>query len=92
MKIEIEIECSPEEARRFLGLPDLAPLQAAALNTLQDQMRDAIQKSDPEALLSQWMPVGLKNWESLQRQFFDAMVRQGKPEDEAIRSKKNETK
>ena len=27
MKVNVEIDCTPEEARAFFGLPDVAPLQ-----------------------------------------------------------------
>jgi hypothetical protein len=27
MKVTVEIDCTPEEARRFLGLPDVVPMQ-----------------------------------------------------------------
>ena len=27
MKVNIEVDCTPDEARRFLGLPDVAPMQ-----------------------------------------------------------------
>jgi len=26
MKINVEVDCTPEEARRFMGLPDLSPV------------------------------------------------------------------
>ena len=29
MKITIEIDCTPDEARQFVGLPDVKPMQAA---------------------------------------------------------------
>ena len=29
MKVQIEIDCTPAEARAFLGLPDVAPLNEA---------------------------------------------------------------
>src|SRR6516164_5311770 len=31
MKFKIDIDCTPEEARAFLGLPDVKPLQEALL-------------------------------------------------------------
>ena len=34
MKVNVDIECTPEEARVFLGLPNVAPLQAAMLDHL----------------------------------------------------------
>jgi hypothetical protein len=29
MKVHIDIDCTPEEARTFFGLPDLQPMQEA---------------------------------------------------------------
>ena len=31
LKITIDIDCTPDEARQFMGLPDVKPLQAAVL-------------------------------------------------------------
>ena len=31
MKITVEIDCTPDEARQFLGLPDMKPMQAALM-------------------------------------------------------------
>ena len=28
MKVTVDVDCTPEEARRFLGLPDLTPVHA----------------------------------------------------------------
>jgi hypothetical protein len=29
MKVTVEVDCTPEEARGFLGLPDVVPIQQA---------------------------------------------------------------
>lgn len=34
MKITIDVDCTPDEARRFLGLPDVAPMQEALMAQL----------------------------------------------------------
>ena len=57
MKVNLEVDCTPEEARRFLGLPDLQPMQEAVMAKLQQQMLDAIAAGSPEALLKAWMPM-----------------------------------
>ena len=31
MKIKIDVDCTPQEARAFLGLPDVAPMQKAMM-------------------------------------------------------------
>jgi hypothetical protein len=33
MKVNIEIDCTPLEARQFIGLPDLAPMQTAVMTS-----------------------------------------------------------
>ena len=57
MKVTVEIDCTAEEARRFLGLPDLVPIQQAIMETLQQRMQSAIDATTPEALLKAWMPM-----------------------------------
>jgi hypothetical protein len=56
MKFNVEIECTPEEARRFLGLPDVQPMQAALMADLQARLQDAARALEPEALWKMWMP------------------------------------
>ena len=38
MKVSIDIECTPEEARRAIGLPDLTPLHDRYLAALMQGM------------------------------------------------------
>ena len=38
MKVNIEIDCTPLEARQFFGLPDVQPMQTAVMEKLQQQM------------------------------------------------------
>ena len=72
MKITIDVDCTPEEARAFLGLPDVAPVQQAFVDELQKRMHDAFAKMDPEAMIKGWMPQGAPDWEQWQK-----MWRQG---------------
>jgi hypothetical protein len=32
--VAVEVDCTPEEARRFLGLPDVVPVQQALMEKL----------------------------------------------------------
>lgn len=57
MKFNIEIDCTPEEARSFFGLPDVKPMQAAVLKKMEQQMLDALAQASPEALLKHWLPA-----------------------------------
>ena len=35
MKMNITVECTPEEARAFLGLPDITPVNEALVNSVK---------------------------------------------------------
>jgi hypothetical protein len=58
MKVKIDIDCTPEEARAFFGLPDLGPLQQQFLAAMQERMKSAMGALDPEAMMKAWMPGG----------------------------------
>ncbi len=57
MKVTIEIDCTPEEARVFMGLPDVKPMQEAVLAKMERQMLDGIESIAPESVLKSWMGV-----------------------------------
>jgi len=54
MKLNVEIDCTPQEARQFMGLPDVQPMQDAVMDKLQQQMVSNIDKVSPEALMKSW--------------------------------------
>jgi hypothetical protein len=54
MKVNVEIDCTPLEARQFFGLPDVQPMQTAVMDKLQQQMLANIEKVSPEALMQSW--------------------------------------
>jgi uncharacterized protein DUF6489 len=82
MKISIDVECTPEEARRFLGLPDVGPMQDQLLADLGGRMKTTLESMDPETLVKTWLPAGLQGLESAQKMFWSqigqAAARAGK--------------
>jgi hypothetical protein len=70
MKVHVDIECTPEEARAFLGLPDVQPVQAAVMKELESRLMNGMQAMDPETLMKTWVPAGLANMEQMQRMFW----------------------
>ncbi|MEC7028763.1 MAG: DUF6489 family protein, partial [Pseudomonadota bacterium] len=42
MKVTFNIDCTPEEARRFMGLPDVTPLQDKMMEELEKKMQENI--------------------------------------------------
>lgn len=66
MKVHIDVDCTPEEARTLFGLPDVKPMQAALLKDVEDRMKKALASTEPEALMKTWMPLGIQSFEQWQ--------------------------
>ena len=66
MKVTIDVDLSPEEARRLMGLPDLEPMQQRLLAQLEKQMAQNMSYMDPETLVKTIMPVGAQGLEQFQ--------------------------
>ncbi len=58
MKFNIEIDCTPEEARRLFGLPDLEPLHAIYLDRVKELMAKGITPEMVQAMVKTWVPMG----------------------------------
>ena len=69
MKVNIEIDCTPLEARQFFGLPDVSPMQTAVMDKLQQQMMSNIDKVSPEKLMQSWLTFDPKIAEQFQDMF-----------------------
>lgn len=77
MKVNFNIECTPEEARRFFGLPDIAGMQEAMLLELQKKLEQNIREMDAETLATTWMPLAIQSWQGIQKGFWDQMSNAG---------------
>ena len=59
MKINVEVECTPEEARRAVGLPDLSPIHDAYIKSILGAMDGTAVKPELlENMMKNWMPMG----------------------------------
>ena len=52
MKWTIEIDCTPEEARRFMGMPDVSELHKEMFAKMQENFANM----DAESMMKYWMP------------------------------------
>jgi Family of unknown function (DUF6489) len=66
MKIRIELDCTPAEARASMGLPDVEPLQAEVMTEIQRRVMKALDMTDPQQLLKNWAPWGAQGIEAFQ--------------------------
>ncbi|MBN9040641.1 MAG: hypothetical protein BGP05_17910 [Rhizobiales bacterium 62-47] len=69
MKVTIEVDCTPLEAREFMGLPDVQPMQTAMMEKLQQRMLENIDKYSPEAIMQSWFTFDPKIGERFQDMF-----------------------
>jgi Family of unknown function (DUF6489) len=69
MKITVDVDCTPEEARRFMGLPDLTPVHDAYIVQMLDAVKSGgVSRDALEGMMKSWMPMGeagLKLWTQL---------------------------
>ena len=72
MKVSVDVDCTPEEARRFLGLPDLSPVHEAYVEKMKAAVREGPSAEVLTDMMKAWGPMseaGLGMW----RQMFEQM-------------------
>ena len=72
MKMNIQIDMTPKEAREFLGLPDVSKAQERMMAEIEKRMKAAIDVNDPEAMMRAWMPLGGAGFDHFQKFMFDS--------------------
>jgi hypothetical protein len=74
MKVTVDMDMTPEEARKLMGLPDLEPLQNAMMEQIQGKMEEYFNDiSDPEAMFNKFMPMGVNAMEQYTN-FFNGLA------------------
>jgi oligoendopeptidase F len=59
MKINVEIDCTPEEARAAVGLPDLTPLHDKYVSMMLETMQGGgVPPEILENVMKSWAPMG----------------------------------
>ena len=74
MKVTVEVDCTPAEARAFLGLPDVAPLNDHLVSEMQRRMDENITAMQPEELMKTWTSFGLQAQDQF-RKLMEAAVK-----------------
>jgi hypothetical protein len=71
MKVTIDIDCTPEEARRFMGLPDLTPVHDAYIDKMRSAVADGATPEMFADMMKSWGPMseaGLGMWRQMMEQ------------------------
>jgi hypothetical protein len=71
MKMTIEVDCTPEEARRFLGLPDVSTLNEHLVGEMTKRIDANLNILNPEEFMKNWMSFGTGAQEQF-RKFMEA--------------------
>lgn len=58
MKFNIEVDCTPEEVRRLMGLPDLTGVHDVYLDQMKSVMTKGLSPDMVEGMVRNWVPMG----------------------------------
>jgi hypothetical protein len=70
MKVTVEVDCTPVEARAFMGLPDVTPLNEQIVAEMQARLTSNMSMLAPDELMKNWMAFGV----GAQEQFRNLMT------------------
>lgn len=74
MKLTINIDCTPQEARTFFGMPDLEPMNEMIVQEMAKRAKENMDTlADPERFMAQWIAMSGKGLEGFQHLMGAAM-------------------
>ena len=74
MKFTINIDCTPQEARTFFGMPDVEPMNQMVMGEMMKRAKDSMDTlADPERFVANMMAMGGKGMEQFQSMMGAAM-------------------
>lgn len=76
MKVHIEIDCTPDEARAFMGLPDVSKANNVYVETLTKAMKGATSPDQLQEFAQQLAPMGQMGLKMFQS-FMESGMRAG---------------
>lgn len=85
MNVKIDIDMSPEELRRLLGLPDVEPIQREMMENLRKRMIEGVEGYDPIKLLQPYLTGTLASWDVVQKMISVAGKSKGSAEESGVK-------
>lgn len=67
MKVRVEVECTPQEARAFLGQPDVEAFNAWVVEQMRTRFEQNLELLKPEELMKSWFTFGGQAQEQFRR-------------------------
>lgn len=71
MKVIVDVDCTPDEARRFLGLPDLSEVHAAYVEKMKSALAENSGADAFAEMIKAWAPMseaGMGMWRQMLEQ------------------------
>ena len=88
MDITINLNLTPAEARQLLGLPDVQPLQDAALAKMQERIMAQAETLSADGLLNTWFGGSANSAMESLRNAIGGALSQGLSESKAVTKEK----
>ncbi|MCG6942311.1 MAG: DUF6489 family protein [Thiohalocapsa sp.] len=69
MKIHVDLDITPQELRKLMGLPDVDAFQQQLLDDIRTRMREGAEGYDPLQLFQPYLASSIKGMEMMQKLF-----------------------
>ncbi|MFN3959205.1 MAG: DUF6489 family protein [Parvularculaceae bacterium] len=67
MRLTINVDLTPQEARAFFGMPDVEPLNEMVVAEMMTRAKDQMDTlADPERFVARWMEMSGKGMDAFQ--------------------------
>lgn len=67
MNFKIDVDMTPEELRKVLGLPDVSALQDEMIKKIREQMEAGVEGYDPLTLMKPYISNSVGSMEAFQK-------------------------
>ncbi|UTW01683.1 hypothetical protein KDX31_09835 [Amphritea atlantica] len=74
MNFKVDVEMTPEELRKVLGLPDVESFQKEMMGKIQERMDAGVDGYDPLTLFQPYMASGLGSMDAIQKMLMNMMT------------------
>jgi hypothetical protein len=74
MNFKIDVEITPEEMRKLLGLPDVDAFQRELMDDIRKKMAEGAEGYDPLKLFQPYVSGSLASWDMFQKMFAAAIA------------------
>jgi len=94
MNIRLDVEITPEELRKLLGLPNVEAFNQQLMNDLRQRIKEGAEGYDPIKLFQPYLSGTLASWDLVQKLFVagakGSLIKKEERKEEKREEKKDE--